>query len=1604
MKKIICFAAAGLLLTSMESMAHRIEYYTSNGCIVPGSPLVIDAEVTYAPSNTNYRWQYKTTSGAWTCFNSGSNTINGTAFTVSNVSGTGANNAPALTIASPTAALDDVQVRCLMRESASPCNAPSGTTWGGDDLNLSEVKVLRLRYNAASGACAIACENNVLSNNDGYYGGFEAVAYSSGNFTNENFLSGAGSTDFSGSGSGAGSYRVMNNPYAAYSSFAKFAPHSGNYQMIVKGSGNVADDVWYKTVTVTPGEVYSFSVWVSKVDGTTPRIQLKANSVELGAAQITATAGTWTQVTGTYAVPPGVTSVTFTIRDKDASSAAHNYVLDDICLVKTATPISIGDKVWFDVNRDGRQDAGEAGISGVTVKLFYDNNGDNVADSTNPTYTATTNGSGNYTFSGVIPGKYFVQFTLASGYDAFTTQDAAGVPVGENSTANVTTGKTGTHNFTANYMMKDAGMVKNFGITGKVYNDVNGLTNNTVDGTLISAQGSTALQANLFKGSVFVATTPVSSGTYTFSNLPGNTNYTVVISTVAGTASSTPSSVLVAGWVNTGEFIGTGAGNDGTVDGQLSVSLTTSGVSNANFGVEQLPTPANNTAAGQNNPGGTNSVTVPSATFGGTDPSSGTITSLRITSFPTGATSITINGTNYTSGNFPAGGVTVPTNTTGQPTQTITVDPAAEGNTSVVITYKVTDNAGKESTTSGTATVPFIGYTISGKVFNDVNGLTDNTVNGTGIGTVSAQQLKAYLVKSSVIADSTNVAADGTYTFDNAAANTNYTVIITTVNAAIGAATPAVTLPAGWVNTGEFIGTGAGNDATVDGILAVNVTTGNIANANFGMEQLPTPANNTAAGQTNPGGTNSATVPSATFGGTDPSSGTITSLRITSFPTGATSITINGTNYTSGNFPAGGVTVPTNTTGQPTQTITVDPAGEGATTVTITYKVTDNAGKESTTTGTATVPFTGLTISGKVFNDVNGLTDNTINGTGIGTVSAQQLKAYLVKSGTIADSTNVAADGTYTFDDASGNTNYTVLVTTVNAAIGAAAPAVTLPAGWVIIGEFIGTGAGNDGTADGILAVNVTTSNVSNANFGMEQLPTPANNTAAGQVNPGGTNSATVPSATFGGTDPSSGTITSLRITSFPTGATSITINGTNYTSGNFPAAGVSVPTNATGQPTQTITVDPAGEGATTVTITYKVTDNAGKESTTTGTATVPFTGLTISGKVFNDVNGMTNLMVDGTGIGIAGGQQLKAYLTKTTGSTVVGVTNVAADGTFSFDNASGNTSYTVILSTATAAIGSSNPAITLPAGWVNTGEFLGTGNGSDGNANGALAVTIATSNVSNANFAIEERPTAGISTAAAQVNPGDTISVTVPAATFVSSDVAPGTVTSIKITALPTNANSLTVGSVKYTSVNFPAGGVVIPTNTSGQPTQVIKVDPVDGTVTASIPFQPNDNANVLSANTGAAKVPVYELPDLTPIITVAPTTMYGTTNFVTRVDVYNLAQDTASNGLITVYVTKSALINYTFNPTMTSAAGSSVQNNVWTMDATSNSSYYLFTTNTPIEPQAVLSFGLNGTLTPGATQGQLTNTSVIYPGSGSETNFINNTDAETINYFSTN
>lgn len=98
----------------------------------------------------------------------------------------------------------------------------------------------------------------------------------------------------------------------------------------------------------------------------------------------------------------------------------------------TVLPASLGDKVWFDTDKDGIQDAGENGVSGVTVRLFDCSN--------NQIAVTTTNASGNYLFSNLTPGSYYVQFELPSGH-VFTLKDQS-ADDNADSDADVLTGKT----------------------------------------------------------------------------------------------------------------------------------------------------------------------------------------------------------------------------------------------------------------------------------------------------------------------------------------------------------------------------------------------------------------------------------------------------------------------------------------------------------------------------------------------------------------------------------------------------------------------------------------------------------------------------------------------------------------------------------------------------------------------------------------------------------------------------------------------------------------------------------------------------------------------------------------------------------------------------------------------------------------------------------------------------------------------------------------------------------------------------------------------------------------------------------------------------------
>ncbi|WP_377162888.1 putative Ig domain-containing protein [Prosthecobacter fluviatilis] len=129
---------------------------------------------------------------------------------------------------------------------------------------------------------------------------------------------------------------------------------------------------------------------------------------------------------------------------------------------------------------------------------------------------------------------------------------------------------------------------------------------------------------------------------------------------------------------------------------------------------------------------------------------------------------------------------------------------------------------------------------------------------------------------------------------------------------------------------------------------------------------------------------------------------------------------------------------------------------------------------------------TSLGVKGIVYNDPNGLSDGIISGTG--TNASGTLYAMLVDtSGNLVDSFPVKSDGTFILGGASANTSYRVVLSTSYGSLGSTAPAAAMPTGWLNAGEFLGSGAGSDGTVDGRLSVTVGSSGIVNATFGISQ-------------------------------------------------------------------------------------------------------------------------------------------------------------------------------------------------------------------------------------------------------------------------------------------------------------------------------------------------------------------------------------------------------------------------------------------------------------------------------------------------------------------------------------
>ena len=448
-------------------------------------------------------------------------------------------------------------------------------------------------------------------------------------------------------------------------------------------------------------------------------------------------------------------------------------------------------------------------------------------------------------------------------------------------------------------------------------------------------------------------------------------------------------------WNNSGEQAANteSNGNDGDKNGKLEVNFGPitgdKEMVNNDFGINKKPEAKDVNKASQLNPGGTTQISVSELDI--VDHEDGTPTTITIKTLPD-------NAILYYDGEAVIAGKPIPNF---DPSK-LTIDPI-DGDQVVVFTYTATDAAGVESDPA-TVTMTFDGVGISGTLYVDNNGNSNDKVDGTPINKPDGQQLYINLIgdDGKVIA-SKPLADDGTYQFlgsDGVTANTDYTIVLSTTQGTVGNPAPAADLPANWNNTGENLNnSGEGNDGANDGKIKVSLGTTGIPKIDFGINKKPVAEDKTETVQPNPSGTKQYPVP--TLPVTDTEDGTPTTITVKTLPDPTTGIL-----YYDGTPVTAGQVIPNF---DPSK-LTVDPT-DGNQVMVFTYTTTDEAGVESDP-ATVTMPFQGEMIVGDTVwmdDNGNGVQDPDEKG-----VEGVKVTLY-DENGTIVDTATTDADGHYQF-------------------------------------------------------------------------------------------------------------------------------------------------------------------------------------------------------------------------------------------------------------------------------------------------------------------------------------------------------------------------------------------------------------------------------------------------------------------------------------------------------------------------------------------------------------------------------------------------------------
>lgn len=216
-------------------------------------------------------------------------------------------------------------------------------------------------------------------------------------------------------------------------------------------------------------------------------------------------------------VPPGSYTVTVTppagfngtTPSSQSVTLTAGQTLENVDFGLQQAPGSIGDSVFNDLDGDGTQDPGEAGLGGVTVTIAgTDVNGNPV------TFTTQTSADGIYRFNNIPPGNYTVTVTPPPGFSN-TNAGTQTITLAEGQSIDTV----------------DFGLRSPTGAIGdRVFSDVDG---DGIQDDNEPGLGNVTVTLRDANNNIVTTTATDTSGNYQFTNLSAG-NYTVTVTPLAG--------------------------------------------------------------------------------------------------------------------------------------------------------------------------------------------------------------------------------------------------------------------------------------------------------------------------------------------------------------------------------------------------------------------------------------------------------------------------------------------------------------------------------------------------------------------------------------------------------------------------------------------------------------------------------------------------------------------------------------------------------------------------------------------------------------------------------------------------------------------------------------------------------------------------------------------------------------------------------------------------------------------------------------------------------------------------------------------------------------